>query len=583
MKRFLEKSLVLIMAMVMVFMAAIPVTAATTAASDGSLVVTSYTVSDQDINKGETVTVSIHLKHTSITASDIGDAANLDISRKVDSFSGGQIAAAMTSSSGPLEFDVSISGLKYNGSGSSLKLMVGYKNAPGIFDDIEVNLIECREYEEPVYEPSEPYVPDPVAAPMMIISRNEILSPIKAGEEMTVTVTVENIGTTSMQSPVISFTPSSSLMLTGTSSMYQMKTIAPKKSESIDVKVKALDDISGQVQYIDADVKFQYFNRVTTADGSGSGRVIIPAQVKKTEEPDPSGIDSPVPNLIVEHFSYGGSSVAAGDAFTLNFRFRNTSGDLPVENVVVTVDGGTSFTINGAANTFYFDEIEFDGEETVTVPMKALQTLTNGAEPVMINFKYEYVDNQKRMSNSSDVKITVPVYQPDRFEIASPVVPVMVYSGEEIAIMMNYVNKGKSPVNNVEARVEGNIDTITPVQNLGNIEAGRSGTMAFAVTAFEPGENQFTIKVIYEDANGDEKLREFPVTINVEEMPVFDPGIMEPVIPPEPEKTFPWNVVAAVAAIAAIVGAVIFRKKKKAAKAKKEAQMWAEWNDEEGE
>ena len=415
----------------------------------------------------------------------------------------------------------------------------------------------------------------------MIISRNELPANISAGEEMIVTVNVQNIGTTTMTSPVISITPSGSLMLPGTASMFQMKSIAPGKTESIDIKVRALDEISSQVQYIDAEVKFQYFNRVTTADGSGSGRVIIPANIAKEKEPEVSTVDSPVPNLIVEHFSYGGSSVAAGDTFTLNFRFRNTSGDLPVENVVVTVDGGTSFTINGASNTIYFDEIEFDGEEVVSVPMKALQTLTNGAEPVMINFRYEYVDNQKRMSNSSDVKITVPVYQPDRFEITSPEVPVMVYAGEEIALMMNYVNKGKSPVSNVEARVEGNVDTYTPVQNLGNIEAGRSGTMAFAVTAYEPGENQFAIKVIYEDANGSEKVREFPVTINVEEMPVFEPDFTDPIMPEEPEKSVPWGIIGGAAGAAAVIAALIIGKKKKAAKAKAEAQMWDAWEDEE--
>ncbi|MBQ1228900.1 MAG: hypothetical protein IIX87_03400 [Firmicutes bacterium] len=579
MKKFLEKSIVLLTAFIMVFAAAVPVYAAP--AGDGSLVVTSYAVNDKDINKGETVTVTVSLKHTSISASDIGNTGTLDISRLVDSFSGGDILVTDFAKSGPLEFTLEISNLKYSGSGNSLKLMVGYTNAPGTFDDVMLNIIECREYEEPVYEEPEPYIPDPIAAPMMIISRNALPANINAGEEMIVTINVQNIGSTTMTSPVISVTPSGSLMLPGTSSMFQMKSIAPGKTESIDIKVRALEDISSQVQYIDADVKFQYFNRVTTADGSGSGRVIIPANLNKVKEPEPSGVESPVPNLIVEHFSYGGSAVAAGDTFTLNFRFRNTSGDLPVENVVVTVDGGTSFTINGASNTIYFDEIEFDGEETVSVPMKALQTLTNGAEPVMINFSYEYVDNQKRMSNSSNVKITVPVYQPDRFEIASPEVPVMVYAGEEIALMMNYVNKGKSPVSNVEARVEGNVQTYTPVQNLGNIEAGRSGTMAFAITAFEPGETQFAIKVAYEDANGSEKVREFPVTINVEEMPVFDPGFEEPIMPEEPQKSIPWGIIGGVLAAAAVAAALIIRKKKKAAKAKKEAQMWETWEDEE--
>lgn len=579
MKNLLRKSLILAMAFTMVFSFS---AAGASAEQEGSLVVTSYTVDDTNINKGETVNVTVFLKHTSIMSTDIADSGLLDVSRVVDSFSGGSITAEKLDTAGNLEFKVTVSGLKYSGSGNSLKLMAGYRNSQGTFDDIVVNILECKEYEEPVIEAPEPYVPDPVAAPMMIISRAELPANINAGEEMIVTINVQNIGSTTMQSPVISFTPSDSLMVTGMASMYQMKSIAPGKTESIAVKVRALDEISGQVQYIDADVKFQYFNRVTTADGSGNGRVIIPANVKKEKEPEINEIDSPVPNLIVGKFSYGGSSVAAGEDFILGFSFRNTSEMLAVENVVVTVDGGTSFTLNGAANTIYFDEIEAGGEERVSVPMKALQTLNNGAEPVMISFKYEYVDNQKRTSASSDVKITVPVYQPDRFEISSPTVPVMVYAGDELSIMMNYVNKGKSPVNNLEARVEG-IDTITPVQNLGNIEAGRSGTMAFAVTPDVPGETEFTIKVVYEDANGQEKERLFPVTMTVEQMEYFDPGFDEPVIESEHEKNIPWPLIGGGTAVIAAAAAIIIRKKRKASKAKKEAQMWDNWDDEEEE
>ena len=77
MKKFLEKSIVLLTAFIMVFAAAVPVYAAP--AGDGSLVVTSYAVNDKDINKGETVTVTVSLKHTSISASDIGNTGTLDI------------------------------------------------------------------------------------------------------------------------------------------------------------------------------------------------------------------------------------------------------------------------------------------------------------------------------------------------------------------------------------------------------------------------------------------------------------------------------------------------------------------------
>ncbi|MGN0712324.1 MAG: CARDB domain-containing protein, partial [Anaerovoracaceae bacterium] len=190
------------------------------------------------------------------------------------------------------------------------------------------------------------------------------------------------------------------------------------------------------------------------------------------------------------------------------------------------------------------------------------------------------VDNKKRNASSADLKITVPVYQKDRFEIARPVVPVMVYAGEENSITMSYVNKGKSDILNVEAALEGNVDTYTPVQNIGNLEPGKSGTIAFSVTALEAGEAEFTITVTYEDANGDTKTREFPVTMGVEEMVYDDPGWEEPMPEPEPEKTGPsLPVILGIAAAILIAAIIIIRKRKKAAALKKEAAMWDSWDD----
>ncbi len=52
-----------------------------------------------------------------------------------------------------------------------------------------------------------------------------------------------------------------------------------------------------------------------------------------------------------------------------------------------------------------------------------------------MGFKYEYVDGEKRTQASADIKISVPVYQPDRFQINAPTVPETVTVGEEAEIL----------------------------------------------------------------------------------------------------------------------------------------------------
>ena len=589
MNRYLKKILILTVALAMVLTLCSAIGFAEEKSPDsGELVVKDYSITDVKgnpvslITKGQTVNITLYMKHTTRNAYGLNDN-NITIDRRADSFSGGQVSVTDINSAGLLEVTVQIKGLKYKGTGNTLKLLAGYWGSPGQQDYVDVSITECKEYEEPTYEPTEPSTPDPLPAPKAIISRSELASSIKANQEITVTVYVKNIGSTTMQSPVIQFTPSDSLMLPGSSSMMQLKNIAPGKTESVDVRVRALGTITGANQSLDATLTFDYFNRVSTVSGSSEGKIIIPAKVKKTddESQEDATVDSPVPNIIITGFDYGGESVAAGSAFGLNIKFMNTNRKLSVENLVVTIDGGEGFAINGSTNTFYFDKIKPGKTKQIHVPMKALNTLTNGVQPVTASFKYEYVDHQKRSSVTSDLKVSIPVYQPDKFEITKPTVPVVVYAGEETSLSLNYVNKSKGEISNVEASIEGDVDTAAPVQNIGNLEAGKSGTIAFAVTPSEPGETRFTIKVTYEDGNGTVKTRVFPVVMNVEEMEPIDPGMDEPMPEEDEGGGVKWPIIIGIAVLALIAALLIIKKKKKAAAARKEAEMWDNWDDDE--
>lgn len=438
---------------------------AETAGSVAELIPISYTVDKGGNSYSSDITVYTGPVNINVVLKYAGKSSTTgivpDVSKVVDSFNGGTIApdnVVVNADKDSFTITVRVTDLTYTGAGNSLKLMVGLN---GTYSQITVPISQCVEYEEPVYEPYVPEDPDPIPAPMAIMSRNEMDAPLKAGETRVITIFVKNVGKAVMKSPLISFSGSDCLILPGTSNTMQMKDINPGKTESVEIAVQALDQITSVNQSLNMDLKFQYYNLLSIVDGSSSGSVTIPAKVtKEVQEPDNDTIDSPIPNLIITSFSYGGASVAAGTDFNLNFQFVNTSSQLTVENVVVTLEGGDGFTINGATNTFYFDKVKEGGTKSVSVPMKALPDVKNGAQPVSVSFKYEYVDNQKRTSASSDVKMTVPVYQPDRFELSHPSLPVMVYAGEEISVTMNYVNKGKSAVSNVEARLEGNVENL---------------------------------------------------------------------------------------------------------------------------
>ncbi|WP_065435870.1 COG1361 S-layer family protein [Bifidobacterium longum] len=299
---------------------------------------------------------------------------------------------------------------------------------------------------------------------------------------------------------------------------------------------------------------------------------------------DSTPLAGPVPNIIITNFAYGGDSVAAGSKFNLDFTFQN-KGQVAVTNMVVTVDGAEGFAIAGGTNTFYVDALWAGYSMTQTVPMQALASAKSGAQPVTVNFRYEYVDAGARSSSQSDVKISVPISQPDRFEISDPVVPDQVIAGQENTVTMEYVNKGKGDIANVEATMEGEgFDATMKTQYVGNVASGATGTIGYAFTPHASGELKTTLKVTYEDSDGQTKTKEFPLTMSVADAPAADqPGASDSVEGRGSDRGLPVPAYVAIAVgVVAVIAAIVLlvrRRRKQKAKKNDIDEDWDDWSE----
>ncbi|MFR5004529.1 MAG: COG1361 S-layer family protein [Bifidobacterium dentium] len=288
----------------------------------------------------------------------------------------------------------------------------------------------------------------------------------------------------------------------------------------------------------------------------------------------------PVPNIIITNFTYGDGSVAVGTNFDLGFTFQNM-GKVAVGNMVVTVDGGENFAISGGTNTFYYDSLWAGYSLTQTVPMQVLSSAKNGAQGIDINFKYEYVDNNVRSSNSSDIKISVPVSQPDRFQLSDPVLPDIINAGEEATITMAYVNKGKGDISNVEASIEGDgITSTQATQYIGNVASGASGSIGFAFTPNEATETEAKLRVTYEDSDGQSQTKEFPVKFTAQE--AAKPDINDGMTPDDGQNqqgvpAWVWALVALAVIVAIVLTVVLVRRHRKKAKKHDIDEDWDDW------
>lgn len=544
----------------------------TTARTGTSFLITGYRASRSSIYTGDTVDITVYLSRTD------GGNDSIRVVRGLDSFQDGTASAVASGQNG--EYTVTFTGLTYTGdSGKQLAFTIYYEgNGGGYQDGNTVPVRECVPYTEPTPAP-EP-TPEVIPEPRAVFNSDGTSTSIAAGETKTITVYIQNAGTTAMRDPILTLKSSGSLLIMG-SQDYMLDDIRAGRDTAVTVTVKAPDKIESQMQTIDASLSFYYDNGTQLTGGSASGSVNVLSTVTKDTK-DEETIASPTPIVILSKYNYGGSSVAAGSSTNLSFSFTNTSKTIKIENVMVTVTGGQDLMLNGSTNTFYFESVAASGSKTVTVPMKAAQLISASAQDVKIDVTYEYVDQNARKSGNATLSLSVPLYQPDRFELSEPKTSYTGYVGEETSLTIDYVNKGKSAISNVEATISGDIDSPTPYQRVGTIDGGKNGTIAFAVTPQLEGENQVKIVITYEDSNGNTKERVFEATVEAMAYEPADPGMDDPgMIDPEPQSTFPWKYVIIAAVAALIVLLIVLRIRKKKAKQKAEQALWDKWDEEE--
>lgn len=539
-----------------------------------SFLITGYEASRSSIYTGDSVNITVHLSRTD------GGGSKIRVVRGLDSFQGGTADAVADGQNG--DYTVTFSNLTYAGdSDKRLAFTIYYSSEDGLTsayqDGNSVPVRECVPYTEPKPEP-EP-TPETIPVPRAVFNSDGMVSAIAAGETKVITVYIQNAGTTAMRDPILTLKSSGSLLIMG-SQDYMLDDIRAGRDTAVNVTVKALDKVESQMQTIDASLSFYYDDGTQLTNGSASGSVNVLSAVSNDGQNE--DIASPTPIVILSKYNYGGSSVAAGSGTNLSFSFTNTSKKLAIENVMVTVTGGSDLMLNGSTNTFYFDSVAAGGSKSVTVPMKAAQLISASAQDVQIAVTYEYVDQSARKSGSATLSLSVPLYQPDRFELSEPKTSYTGYVGEETSLTIDYVNKGKSAISNVDATISGDIDSPTPYQRVGTIDGGKNGTIAFAVTPQLEGENQVKIVITYEDSNGNTKERVFEATVEAMAYEPADPGMDDPgMIDPEPANTFPWKYVIIAVVAALIVLLIVLRIRKKKAKQKAEQALWDKWDEEE--
>lgn len=351
---------------------------------------------------------------------------------------------------------------------------------------------------------------DEGAEPLLQIITADV-PPVKGNQSFSTGVVINNIGSTNIKNGVLTWQADDNVIITGRTNSINVGSIKAGESKNINISARTLDKISSTSLTINGELKYTYDNGKSTAQGTETIKLVIPAQPNSSESAKKT-----TPNIIVDSYSYGGVPIANGEKFNFKVGFKNTSKNTAVENIVMTVETGDGVSIASASNTYYYEKLSALAGLSENIEMQVHPLAESGSVKLDISFKYEYVDNGERSQVTTTQSVSIPVYKPDKLEITLDPIPPAIL-GSEQTVTLNYVNKGKGELSNVKAEINGEISALTSVQNLGNFESGKSGTINFVVVPDTLGEVSFSILVSYEDANLEQKTMEFPCVIYVEE------------------------------------------------------------------
>lgn len=287
------------------------------------------------------------------------------------------------------------------------------------------------------------------------------------------------------------------------------------------------------------------------------------------EDPnDPS--KARTPNLLVRQSSYGTETITAGSTFTLSLTLYASSGNESLSDVVASVTLPEGVTMTGGSLSTYLGSMSAGATRDVSFPLQASSGFVGGVANITVNLAGTGATSGKAVSGST--VISVPISQPDRFELGQLQINDTIYLGESISVTLNFVNKGKNPVSNLEASISGeNLGADMTQQYIGNVNAGTENSVDFDLMPTAAGPLSGTITLTYESEDGSLKTVTKDFSSNVVEMPVYDdPGMMDPgmVDPGVQQGGFPvWGIVLIVLAVAVVAAVILLRvrKKKKAA------------------
>jgi len=296
-------------------------------------------------------------------------------------------------------------------------------------------------------------------------------------------------------------------------------------------------------------------------------------EAPKTDDSPAATQTSTIPKVIVSSYQTSPKTVVAGEEFELTVAFENTSSEQYINNlkIVFTSADGTFVPVSGSSS-IYISSIAPGAIKTSTIKLSAKADVSPASYSASFDMNYDVAGIKDPVIDSE--RLAIPVAQVPKVQYGKlQITPSDIYVGQEINLMTNVYNIGKSVLYNVTVSFYDPNGFISDGEKyLGNIQPGMTGAVDIYVSTNDIGEADLVMKVTYEDEKGTPYEYYENTPIYVMERIVVDYGDMpEPVYEETDGPGIGKIILIAAAAIVVIVVIVIISKKaKKNKRAKKQ-------------
>ncbi|WP_283607827.1 COG1361 S-layer family protein [Faecalispora anaeroviscerum] len=295
------------------------------------------------------------------------------------------------------------------------------------------------------------------------------------------------------------------------------------------------------------------------------------------------------PIIIIENYSFGGTSITGGKTFPLSLRFHNANTSTAIQNLKITIsstadeDTGGVFTPANSSNTFFISKLGAGASIDKSIELYPKADAKPKSYGIDVKFEYESAADTKHEQITSTETISIPLTQPDRFEVTNAEVQGPIQMGTDGQLAISYVNKGKSTVYNLSVLLEGNFTAPETNIYIGNVESGSSDSYDTNLTPAEEGTLQGKATITYEDPNGKTQTIVKEFSCEVQPAQPVDQGEMdgessEP-LPGQSSGIPVWGWLLGLALIAGGVAAAVLVRRKRAAKKKALLELEEDYDD----